>query len=641
MSFAREQREQISPRERGEVLWFESKAEYVETMDKELEKYNHGEPARTGVTGRDTLVEKDACEDVKIDMPESGLHAVFDGVSTANGWLAAREAGLITGERLGAKLDKAIAGIKQSGVDRDLAAVQGNINMWVMMEMKGAFLEIQAKLEQTITEVQSKEKGFLDYRDMATAGAVTKRVQMTDSEGRSVERMFYANLGDTRIYKLGKNGLERLTVDDTRGYDAMLREGATPEQLAVLDQLGNVSRMRKIAEADFDFSVDPHKFKKNFSSGSLATLSRALWAMPTRSGRSAGARDVEEMKVEFIDLLPGEKVLIDSDGIHDTKTDEEIAKIMMRDESATDIAHRLQEETHDIHSGGLSLLKDKSPEEQKQLMAEMQADGRWDRMRKGRRKPDDIAAVVFEVPKEDMEHAEILQVWPLKRDLALKPLREQLGTFERDHVSAKEAVQQRQVGAEKLQKAELLQHRLLGEVRLLEARIRESSLARRVAETKMEMLNLEMRPRFEVGKEVQLESQGYEKGVIEAYDPELAQYMVNGKFVDREDVELTHSFVPKKGDVIDGMEFVEQDSQGRALLRGKDDRGLRKEEYVTMRELLGRERRALMDFDDHRQVIVRERKREAEMVAKRDATQKRMEQAEEMSNRIRRNMGTT
>ncbi|MFT5325199.1 MAG: serine/threonine protein phosphatase PrpC [Planctomycetaceae bacterium] len=117
---------------------------------------------------------------------------------------------------------------------------------------------------------------------------------------RHDDHLFIANVGDSRAYRLRDGSLEQLTVDDS-WVELLIRAGSITREQAKTHPQRNV----------------------------IMT--------------SLGGRDFEEQSVQVgvMGLLPGDRFMISSDGIHDTLDDEEIASILKSDEAVEVVASQL------------------------------------------------------------------------------------------------------------------------------------------------------------------------------------------------------------------------------------------------------------------------------------------------------------
>ncbi len=163
--------------------------------------------------------------------------------------------------------------------------------------------------------LDSDENGFRQLIDQALHRASRVICELIDIDDefwgagttmtlafRHDDHLFIANVGDSRTYRLRDGNLEQLTVDDS-WVELLVRAGSLTREQAKTHPQRNV----------------------------ILT--------------SLGGRDFEEQSVEVgvMSLLPGDRFLISSDGIHDTLDDDEIASLLGTDEPMEVVASQLMD----------------------------------------------------------------------------------------------------------------------------------------------------------------------------------------------------------------------------------------------------------------------------------------------------------
>ena len=140
-----------------------------------------------------------------------------------------------------------------------------------------------------------------DNADMGTtAVAVIFRSQEDEVTGSMSEASWYGNLGDSRIYRLRQDKLEQMSEDDTWVAQAV-KAGALSEE---------------------DARMHPWRH----------VLSQCL-----------GRADLGAIEVEAVDVQPGDRLLLCSDGLTEELTDEVISDYLQSVSSSQEVVSTLVE----------------------------------------------------------------------------------------------------------------------------------------------------------------------------------------------------------------------------------------------------------------------------------------------------------
>jgi serine/threonine protein phosphatase PrpC len=287
-----------------------------------VEVVNVGEPEvkgfeRTRIPTEGKYLEKPKkrCDDRKINDPDRGLFAVMDGVSTGHGAIASELTSRVVQARMGEELDTELGNLIASG-----AADEAKINSLVADKMKSSVYEANeaVRMIQTVNP---------NYRGANTTLSLAKLVDMPDGN----LRLYYVNIGDSRIHLENEDGtLTPLTEDDS-AFQRMLREGdieLTPEEADRIDQY-----------VDFD-SLSPQEKKY------VTIRNQITDAIGTNSEKTTALRfdpdDPRESDIQFVDLKPGQRFMITSDGVHDDSTRAEM-ETQMRGKDARGAERLVQE----------------------------------------------------------------------------------------------------------------------------------------------------------------------------------------------------------------------------------------------------------------------------------------------------------
>jgi serine/threonine protein phosphatase PrpC len=223
-------------------------------------------------------------EDFVIADVKTGLAAVFDGVGSTAGAVASRVASEVIHREWKKQL-------REAHSCREI--------------------DIRASLKSMIEEANDSLKPG-EKRDSraAQAGQGTDTTVVlavfcaAEGANEQVYRMTYAHVGDSRIYLLPRGErLKRLTEDD--GYFSLLLQ----DQLISQD---DALRIDQAAYADDLTDLEQEYFDR-------------------RNGITQALGDVEPLEIHVgeVDLHPGDRVLLCSDGIHDNLLDSEIEDYLM------------------------------------------------------------------------------------------------------------------------------------------------------------------------------------------------------------------------------------------------------------------------------------------------------------------------
>lgn len=299
---------------------------------------NVGEQPELGLSKAGSRERKARCEDVKVNDPDKGLFLVADGVSSNAGWLASRELGISVQEEVGQKLDDQIKAI-------------GN-NDRLSPEQKILYIDklAEAQLKKSLTEADRKIKTSADRlkesglirADSATTASVGKLVELPNG----TQRFYITNVGDSRIYVMRGKEILQITADDSFVTEALRKGNISKEDAKLVDQAVGIDEV-------------PDDLRMYYNYRNIITKS---------VGAQEGASDAN---VQKFDVMPGDRLILTSDGIHDQMLEDDIKKIMFQNGSDRTAEKALQEAALNISMGG----KDNNK----------------------RSKGDDIAAIVYNV----------------------------------------------------------------------------------------------------------------------------------------------------------------------------------------------------------------------------------------------------
>lgn len=207
-------------------------------------------------------------EDAMLCLPEQGVFGVFDGMGGHT------------------------AGEKASKLARDCA--RGSFitmpNNLSLEQVQGSLLKI---LQDADTLIRQEAQG----NGMGTTGAIGKIWQGPGGERKVV----IAHVGDSRVYLLRQGRLEQITLDQS----GIAEENGEQQAREIQKKLSNV--------------VDPRQ----------GLNPREQYYFRTRN-QIAGAIGLEGSvpALQTVDLLPGDRLMVCSDGVSDNLTDTEIQRIL-------------------------------------------------------------------------------------------------------------------------------------------------------------------------------------------------------------------------------------------------------------------------------------------------------------------------
>lgn len=264
---------------------------YRESFEREWEHIHEGTKPETGLKEKGRRERKEMCEDVKLKSREKGLFLVADGVPVANGWLAARETARVMYDLLGEALDQAVENNLTEATRKGENPIE-RITQYVAMQIKKAAADADTRIRALST------RGEPDVS--TTTLSLVKIVKLPRPEGVSIQRMFFSAIGNSRIYLQRKGGsFNQITIDDSRLQGWVDRGDLTSAQARAIDQAQRVT----------DLNPELRRYAAD-----RAVLTKSL-------GGDDGATS---MNVQYVDLQPGDRFVIVSDGVSDSLRESEI-----------------------------------------------------------------------------------------------------------------------------------------------------------------------------------------------------------------------------------------------------------------------------------------------------------------------------
>lgn len=320
--------EELTPREN-----------YLELFEKWLQELHEGIAPQKGLKYKGRSEQKEVCEDVTVKNREQGIFLLADGVSKKSGWFASRETAKIVSLLLGEELNRAIANIEKDAlIPSKHARAMERMNVYVATQMIAA-------IEQANARIKARGAKEREFKNSATTLSLGKLVTFPDGNGGMIRRLFFTNIGDSRMYIRRRGGeLKRITRDDNLLEGHVDKGNITSQEAEIIDQAPSSSLLN----------------------GKLRPYAHA------RSGitKAIGTEDpTKNLKVLYADLEVGDQLVIVSDGISDQMLTSAIQETI---DSETDDARReeaLQRKAFEISLSGTD----------------------------PRSKPDDISTIVFTV----------------------------------------------------------------------------------------------------------------------------------------------------------------------------------------------------------------------------------------------------
>jgi PPM family protein phosphatase len=247
-----------------------------------------------------------------------GLAAVFDGVGSGPGQLASRAAARVIRRFW-----------KRVHAQPELLALPTGLELEDLLPQMFEEAHQQIILEG-VRRVKNLQ-GIMRYP--ATTAALALFCQLEDDHGY---RMYYAHVGDSRIYLWRPDEpLKRLTDDDGFLSLRVLDGSVTPEDALRIDQ----------AELDTD----------------LDDVERGYFDNRNGITQALGHDKPLETHLGQVDILPGDRVLICSDGIHDNLTDQTLAQLLetsSRTGAAKKIIQQAIDQSHQLSSSQIRSKSD-------------------------------------------------------------------------------------------------------------------------------------------------------------------------------------------------------------------------------------------------------------------------------------------
>jgi len=303
-----------------------SRERLLATFDSFMEEHHEGMAPTIGLLEVGKPKQKEVSDDAKLKSAEKGISLVADGISLSRagkkdiGWYASNRLAELLYADLGEKLDREIENVITASTGN------GENPLFALTDY------IQERIESSILsadqQINSETQSLPDVHGSATTLSFTKLIELPDGKGGTIQRLFFANVGDSRISILrrGDNELYRLTDDDNNFQKYLNKGSITADELRLIDQ----------AERPTDV---PQRLRRYVNTKFAQELTNKV-------GHGDARTDVR-----FIDVRPGDRYIKYTDGLGQL-TDEQIESVLMFHEGDNDAEEHLQREAFDMSSEG-------------------------------------------------------------------------------------------------------------------------------------------------------------------------------------------------------------------------------------------------------------------------------------------------
>ncbi len=292
-----------------------SKEQLLAEFESFMKKHHEGEVPETGLVKVGHTERKEICDDAKLKNREKGISLVADGISFSRvlkkevGWFASNRAAEFLYEELGEKLDQEIENIL-SASDRNGDNPLFKLTDFIRERIESSILAADQRIH---AETQSNPEVI----GSSTTLSFTKLVELPDGKGGKLQRLFFANVGDSRIAVLKKGGeFLRLTEDDNELQRYVEKGSVSEEELRLIDQASHPrelpDHLRRYVNTKFS-----QQLTNNIGHGNT------------------------HVEVRFIDVEPGDKYITYTDGLGQL-TEDKIRALLLAEGDDNQVEQRLQ-----------------------------------------------------------------------------------------------------------------------------------------------------------------------------------------------------------------------------------------------------------------------------------------------------------
>ncbi len=218
------------------------KEELLNGFESFMGEHHEGRTPERGLLEVGRTTTKEISDDAKLKNTQKGISLVADGISFSHagmkevGWFASNRAAELLFEDLGEKLDKEIENILTAALrkgENPLFAVTDYIQE-----------RIESSILATDQQIHGETQSLSEVRGSATTLSFTKLVELPDGKGGYVQRLFFANVGDSRVAILREGEqLLRLTDDDNKLQTYLEQGSITDQEWHLIDQAEHPSAL--------------------------------------------------------------------------------------------------------------------------------------------------------------------------------------------------------------------------------------------------------------------------------------------------------------------------------------------------------------------------------------------------------------
>jgi PPM family protein phosphatase len=264
-------------------------------------------------------------EDTLLVDRRRGLVGVFDGVGGSSEGAIASQLGARIMRRAWKRILSEVANTS------DLLLLSGQLDIQALLHQ--LFEQAQTTISDE-GEHRAKEAQHRHYKYPATTSAVAALCKQPDERGYVLG---YAHVGDSRVYLLRQGAsLQRLTVDDSY-FIVKIGDGTISEEDAFrIEQATDTNQLNDRELEIFE--------RRNNITQSLGHFTARRTSLTIHTAQTT--------------VLPGDRILLCSDGIHDNLIDDEIEAILRHAARTTVARHLVQRALDRSHEECLRAKQD-------------------------------------------------------------------------------------------------------------------------------------------------------------------------------------------------------------------------------------------------------------------------------------------